>query len=262
MKTVYIASCSWGKDSIAMLLHCIRNRQKYPIDCVIFVNTGMEFDCIYRMRDKMLPVLHLVGIRYVEIDISEEFKHFMFFKEIKNRDGSGWHTGYRWCGGVCRWGTALKMDAISKFIRETYPRGEFAVVQYVGYAADEMYRTERDTAKAGCKVFPLVEEGITEAEALRMCYESGYTFPEESSFGKVRLYDYLDRASCWCCRNKNLKELNYLYYFFPQYWKKLRELQGYFSDDPMKGPGRSIFDLEERFRKRGASMTLKMFAEG
>ena len=61
---------------------------------------------------------------------------------------------------------------------------------------------------------------------------------------------------------ENLKELNYLYYFFPQYWKKLRELQGYFSDDPMKGPGRSIFDLEERFRKRGASMTLKMFAEG
>lgn len=41
----------------------------------------------------------------------------------------------------------------------------------------------------------------------------------------IELYSVLDRVSCWCCRNKNLKELKNIYNFLPNYWEKLRELQ-------------------------------------
>ena len=31
----------------------------------------------------------------------------------------------------------------------------------------------------------------------------------------VRLYDILDRVSCWCCKNKNRKELKAIYQYLP-----------------------------------------------
>lgn len=58
----------------------------------------------------------------------------------------------------------------------------------------------------------------------------------------------LDRVSCWCCRNKNIKELKNIYMYLPEYWQKLRGIQSRI-DTPFKGEGKSIFDLEERFKK-------------
>lgn len=59
------------------------------------------------------------------------------------------------------------------------------------------------------------------------------------------------KLSCWCCRNKNLKELKALYTHFPHYWKCLKGIQSRI-DEPFK-PNASIFSLEERFRKEGIS---------
>ena len=42
----YIASCSCGKDSIAMVLTIIE--KKFPLDYVIFFDTGKEFKSIYK----------------------------------------------------------------------------------------------------------------------------------------------------------------------------------------------------------------------
>ena len=92
------------------------------------------------------------------------------------------------------------------------------------------------------KSFPLADWGITEPEALQGCYEAGF-FWEENGF---RLYDLLDRVSCWCCANKNLKELRNIYNNLPAYWERLRELQSKTSR-PMKGEGKIVFDLEKRF---------------
>lgn len=41
-------------------------------------------------------------------------------------------------------------------------------------------------------------------------------------------------------------ELKNMYMHLPDYWKKLREIQALLSD-PMKGEGKSIFELERRF---------------
>jgi len=61
----------------------------------------------------------------------------------------------------------------------------------------------------------------------------------------------LDRVSCWCCANKNLKELRNIRTHLPKYWNCLKDLQSR-TDRPMKGPGKSVFDLEERFGKEAA----------
>lgn len=64
--------------------------------------------------------------------------------------------------------------------------------------------------------------------------------------GGVRLYDILSRVSCWCCRNKNLTELKAIYQYLPEYWERLKIMQGKLRV-PMKGDSKSVFDLEKRF---------------
>lgn len=58
---------------------------------------------------------------------------------------------------------------------------------------------------------------MTEKECLKYCYQHGFEWKEAS----VRLYDVLDRVSCWCCANKNKKELNNMFYYLPSYYLKI-----------------------------------------
>ena len=51
----YIASCSCGKDSLAMVLTLIE--KKAPLDCVVFFDAGKEFESIYRIWGKLKVIL-------------------------------------------------------------------------------------------------------------------------------------------------------------------------------------------------------------
>ena len=62
----HIASVSWGKDSLAMLLTLIA--KGYPLNEVVFYDTGMEFEAIYHTRDQMLPRLEQLGIKYTRLE--------------------------------------------------------------------------------------------------------------------------------------------------------------------------------------------------
>ena len=229
-ETKYVASVSFGKDSLAMLLLILE--KGLPLHEVVFYDTGMEFQAIYSIRDRILPILEEHGVIYTELHPEHPFIYDML--ERPRKDG---RPGWSWCGGMCRWGTGEKTRTIDKYAT----RNGRNCIQYVGIAADEPKRLERLT---GNRVAPLADWGITEADALRLCYEKGF-FWEENGF---RLYDILDRVSCWCCANKNLKELRNIRTHLPKYWNRLKDLQSR-TDRPMKGPGKSVFDLEERFRR-------------
>ena len=41
----------------------------------------------------------------------------------------------------------------------------------------------------------------------------------------MRLYDILDHVSCWCCRNKNQRELKAIHDSLPAYWQRLKALE-------------------------------------
>ena len=60
----YIASVSWGKDSLYMLLRLME--ENAPLNEVAFFDTGMEFQAIYDIRDRMIPILAERGIKYTE----------------------------------------------------------------------------------------------------------------------------------------------------------------------------------------------------
>ena len=227
----YIASVSWGKDSLCMLLGLIERGR--PLDEVVFYDTSMEFRAIYDTRDRVLPLLTARSIKYTELKPDYDFLWKMFYKPVQSKK-NGFHLGYSWCGGRCRWGTTDKLRSLDR-----YAQRQNAIV-YVGIAADEQKRLERLGEN---KNAPLVEWSVTEAEALNYCYDHGYEWRENG----YRLYDLLDRVSCWCCANKNLKELRNYYMYLPEYWERLKYLQSK-TVRPMKGVGKSVYDLEKRFQ--------------
>lgn len=242
----YIASVSFGKDSLAMLLRLIE--EDFPLDTVVFYDTGMEFDAIYNIVEKIQPILLKNGIEFVRLTPSDPFLYSMLERPIKYRNKPGFHYGYGWCGGPCRWGTRDKLTQIRKYKKSLNDE----VIDYVGIAADEPDRFEKE--RSAGKRLPLVEWGMTEQDCLEYCYERGWNWNESIYGENVDLYSILDRVSCWCCANKNQKELYNIYRFLPSYWEKLKELQSKI-DRPMKKyskngiPYGNLFDLERYFHK-------------
>ena len=232
--TKYIASVSFGKDSLAMLLLILEKNK--PLDEVIFYDTGMEFQAIYNIRDKVVKLLKEKDIKYTELKPKLPFQYVMFEKPVKHRNGTI-SKGYSWCGGRCRWGTTEKNTIIKKYLKENY-NDDYK--EYVGIAYDEPNRIKDDNKK----IYLLYDLKFTEKDCLRYCYSKGYSWEEDG----IDLYSILDRVSCWCCANKNLKELRAYYKYLPTYWNKLKELQSK-TERPFRNNKESIFDLEERFKK-------------
>ena len=156
----YIASCSFGKDSLAMVLLLIEN--EYPLDEVVFYDTGMEFQAIYNLRDKIVPILRERGVVFTELHPERPFMFDMLEKEVYSKQ-KGCHKGYGWCGGVCRWGTTFKIKAL-----DLRAKNAIQAIQYAGIAIDEPRRLEKD--RKGNMLFPLAEWGMTEQDCLGYCY--------------------------------------------------------------------------------------------
>lgn len=229
-----ILQLSGGKDSTAMLLRCIETG--YEINEAVFFDTGWEFQAVYTEIEYLKKVCHRYGVKFTTLRPQIPFQEKMFNIEVHKRDGSV-GRGYSWSGGACRWGTTEKLKALEKHCA--------GAVQLVGLAYDEQARIAKE--RKGVKEFPLNEWKMTEAEALKYCYNHGVEWKEDAGAGEIRLYDVLDRVSCWCCGNKNLKELRNMYLHLPAYWERLKDLQRR-TDRPFRRDGKTIFDLEERFR--------------
>ena len=98
----HIASVSFGKDSLAMLLLLLE--KEMPLDEVIFYNSGVEFQAIYDIRDRVRPILEQRGIRFTELKPDVSFLYQMLERPVFSKK-RGSHLGDGWCGGTGRWGT-------------------------------------------------------------------------------------------------------------------------------------------------------------
>lgn len=134
-------------------------------------------------------------------------------------------------------GTSGKLFAINRHYKVNY--GDELIIEYVGIASDEPQRIEKYRSKRNktVKLYPLSEWNMTEQDCLDYCYSNGWDWKENG----VELYEILDRVSCWCCANKNQKEIKNIMYHLPEYWEKIRE----YEDKcliPYKGKGCEYFE--------------------
>ena len=225
-----------------------------PIDAVLTADTGMEFPEMYEHLDKMDGYLFQErGIHLTTLRHPKGFEWLMFDEpkqkqsSIENRKrlgvslyGNGWPgVKVRWCTGQ------LKTHLITKEVNRL--KGKYHALHYVGIAADEPKRIKHDR-------YPLVDWGITEKEALQICYDRGYNWGG--------LYEIYHRCSCWCCPLQRIDELRKLRHHHPELWRKLREMDeralAQFGHNPLgqfKANG-TVGGLEQRFAAEDAQVSV------
>ena len=234
MKT--IASCSFGKDSIAAILVAMEHGIK--IDEVFYCRLMFD-DKISAEYPEHEQFIHNIaipklqdeyGLKIVVVE-SKPYRDLFYRKFGSRSKREGQFYGFPivrgpWCN------SGMKMQAIRKYLK-TF--GEYREI--VGIAADETKRIEKKTVQ--CKILPLVDYGITEAMAYDICRKAGLLSPAYEQLNRQRL-------GCWFCHNQRIGELKALRKNSPDLWGYLLRMQ---ADTTISfKSGATLFDLDKRFR--------------
>ena len=200
---LHVVSLSGGKDSTAMLLRMLE--EGWPVDLILFCDTGLEFEAMYHHIDKLE---RYIGLPITRLKSEKTFEYYFLEHSPKRKNPElADKKGFSWAGPRNRWCTAiLKTRLIDRYLKKL--EKDYEIIQYIGIAADEPQRV-RDLC------YPLVEWGMTEADCLDYCKDRGFDWDG--------LYDIFARVSCWCCPLQSYDELRKLRRHFPEKWAQLRE---------------------------------------
>jgi 3'-phosphoadenosine 5'-phosphosulfate sulfotransferase (PAPS reductase)/FAD synthetase len=261
-----LPSFSGGKDSTAMIL-MMQDRGIEFLDPVMF-DTGWEFPEMY---EHIALFEKVSGRKVVLLESPKGFNEWMLKTHVfwnartssekaghLRRVGNGWPSPFR------RWCTRVKTRALRHYKKGLEQvKGVGTIYEAIGYGADECFRPEKPGAiaqrKQGCRYwYPLIDWGVTEAEALAYCKARGFHWGG--------LYDIFHRVSCYCCPLQSLDILRKLREHRPELWRRMLEWEKEMADPKKweafaeeelifteKNPPirfhhqASVHDLEERF---------------
>lgn len=209
-KNKYIVSFSGGKDSTAMLLILLEKGE--PIDEVVYFDAGnWEFP---GMADHIDKVEKYTGLKITRLHPKKSFDYW--FKDRILTKGK--RKGIKGCGFPSlfwRWCTCLKVGTITKYLNKND-------IVYIGFTVDERSRIKNNNGKT-ILTYPLIEYGITERQALEICYTHGFDWGG--------LYLHFKRVSCWCCPLQSINDLRELYIHYPDLWNRLQKMQDVSQND-------------------------------
>lgn len=247
----YVASISYGKDSMAML-HVIAENG-LPLDRIITAdvwfddNIRADYPEMAQFKDEMdVFILENYGIKVEHFRARNGNTYFkQFYKNVgeklqqrridENQTSIIYGFPIRaraWCN------SALKIDAINQAKKSS--NGGYT---YIGIAADETKRIQRHSKKDKV-LMPLVDFGITEQIAMEICRKNGTLAPT---------YRTGFRDGCWFCNNQSVATLRRLRACYPDLWEKLMQLD---VDSPVtfKPDGHTVHDFDYRFSLEDAGL--------
>lgn len=209
----YIASCSFGKDSLATILLALQHRE--PLDeviyCEVMFDQGISGE-IPEHRDfiynKAIPALEKWGVKTTVLRDKTSYVDNVT-RIIKRGPKTGMLRGFPLCGR-CAIQRDCKQRPIQRYIR-ALPED---VIQYIGIAKDEQERLLR--LEQGKQVSLLEKYGVDEAGAYELCREVGLLSP---------IYAFASRNGCFFCPNAKQEELYHLYSHHPDLWARMLRLQ-------------------------------------
>ena len=208
----YIASCSFGKDSIATALLAIQHHE--PLDELIYCEVMFD-DKISGEVPEHIDFIHNIAIPFfgkagIHTTVLRGKMTYLssFNRIIGNGKAKGKLNSFPLCGKCCIQ-RDCKLPPIKAYMKEL-PND---TVQYIGIANDEQARLLR---LKGNQVSLLDKYSVTENRAREMCEKAGLLSP---------LYSFSDRGGCWFCPNAKDRELRHLRDYHPDLWKRMLQLQ-------------------------------------
>ena len=241
----HVASCSFGKDSLATILLALMHSE--PLDEVVYCEVMFD-DAISgevpEHRDfiygRAIPFLERNGIKVVVLR-SEMTYIRSFYRVLQKGQSAGKLNSWPLCGKCC-----IQRDCKLPPIRAYMRSLGSGVVQYIGIAYDEQERLTRLEAE---KTISLLEKyQKTERDAADICKRAGLYSPA---------YAFSDRNGCFFCPNAKERELRHLYECYPDLWARLLECQGAPNKATELFNRKERFDeIDQRFRNEDAQMSL------
>ena len=204
----YIASISYGKDSLAQLE--IIHQHGLPLTDIVTADIWATPDIpaylpdVWDFRNRMdweiegrygIPVTH---VRSEKTFI--DYFYRMHTPKAKYTGIYGWPPIFgHWCMKY------LKLKPIQDYFKD------LDYVSWIGIAADEPKRHAQLNEKNRSA---LVEYGITEAQAMEICKGLNWVSPT---------YLHSGRDGCWFCPCQGIDQLRRLYKEFPDLWKLMMD---------------------------------------
>lgn len=228
----YIASISYGKDSLAMLE--VIKQNGLPLDRIVTVDIMATKDIsadlppMLEFKDKADALIkERYGIAVEHITAPKSYEEYFYYQcKGKKSRNAGKIYGFplqkgNWCN------SRLKVDVLDQVQKDA--------ITYIGIAADEPSRFHNITDK---KRAPLVEYDWTEAMCRKWCAENDLLSP---------LYTTALRGGCWFCHNQRINQLRRLRKNYPELWALLLKWD---KDSPVtfKANGQTVRDFDRRFQ--------------
>lgn len=213
---MHIASCSFGKDSMATILLALENNE--PLDRVVFSEvmfdnekgiSGEIPEHIEWIYNTAIPKLEGMEVKVDVVRAKYDYK-CLCNKVLKSGKKQGQKYGHQNCK-PCYANSNLKIAPIRSYLSKM--RKDFDIVQYVGIAIDEPIRLAR--LKGTNKISLLYKYGYTESMAMGKSSEYKLLSP---------LYSMGCRGGCWFCFNANFERYIHIRKNYPEYWQALKEL--------------------------------------
>ena len=214
---LYIASCSFGKDSIATILLALENNE--PLDRVVFAEvmfdhkrniTGEIPETIQWIKEVAIPKLESMGVRVDVVKAKDDYVSVCSRKFKTPKPNGTVYYGVQ-NSKPCYANTYLKLEPIKQYYKKIGK--EYDIIQYIGIASDEPQRLKR--LEGTNKVSLLAKYGYTEAMSMAKCKEYNLVNP---------CYSMDIRGGCWFCFNANINRYIQVQRNFPEYWQAFRDL--------------------------------------
>lgn len=248
---MYVASCSFGKDSIAQII--LAHLHNEPLDIIVYSEVMFDEQISAEIPEhkefiynKAIPTFESWGFR-VEVVRSKKTFQDCFYHKIKRSkypERIGKYVGFP-LTGKCNVNRECKIPPIKQF----YKREEMKnAVQYIGIAVDEPKRLERLDGEK--EISLLAKYDFTENDAKELCKEYGLLSP---------IYEFSKRGGCFFCPNAKQGELRNLYNNHPELWQRLVEME---KEENLCSPyfrnitREKICDIGERFYWENAQMNI------
>jgi len=199
----HIVCYSGGVQSTAMLLHMIE--KKYPIDRIIFADTGVEkpgtIEYIKKIEKHIKKEIEI-------IPPADSFDNWFHTKKIKG-DKKGEIRGFPYPGqAMCAWKRIAKVNPIQKACSKQ--------IAYIGYGSEEKNRIIKDKTIDYEIKYPLIEWGWTREDSEKYLLKKNLMNP---------LYEKFNTTSCWICPNLTKNDAFQLFLYYPKLWSRLKELE-------------------------------------